>query len=515
LVADLRGLMFGLDYVGGLFYTVNTASDGAVDGYVNAPFVRAHVAAGNLNPFAPATAAQLAIIEQAKRKGTFATAEGRTHGVDFRVSGDLFSLGGGAAAFSLGGEARKENYRNDTDDAVVLAIPSAGRSPNHVSGARDVYAISGELLLPVTKALEFQLAARADRYSDAGGTFNPKLAFRFQPIQSLVFRGSVNTGFKAPALDDLYGPQTITFAAGAVNDPLLCPGGKVDTAAGGLASRDCGSQVQVQQGGNPDLKPEKSKTFTIGVAVEPMSNMTFSIDYYDIRLTEQISAIDQISILGNAALYGNKIIRCKAISVTQQAELNRCQADNLNSNAIGYVVTLTDNIGKVNTSGIDLGFGYQVDGGGAGKFNLEYNGTWVKSYKYQNSPSDPLKENVGIYVDGSPVFRWQHTLGFGWRLGDFSSRLSLRNKSGYVDQNSATTVVGGESFYQNVKPYTLVDLSLTAKILKNFTLTGGVTNLFNTDPPFSNQSTRSQRGYDPRYTDPTGRAFFVRTSLNF
>ena len=75
--------------------------------------------------------------------------------------------------------------------------------------------------------------------------------------------------------------------------------------------------------------------------------------------------------------------------------------------------------------------------------------------------------------------------------------------------------MGGPSFYGDVKAYTLVDLSLTAKLGKMVTVTGGVTNLFDTDPPFSNQSTRSQRGYDPRYTDPTGRAFFVRAGMNF
>jgi len=515
VVFDLRGSLGGWDYVAGMFASNSQASDGAIDGYVNAPFIRSEVAAGRLNPFADATPAQLSIIEQAKRRGTFAIAEGTSSGGDFRVSKELFAMGGGKAALALGGEVRREGYNYNTDDAVVAAIPSAGRSAYHVQGNRDAYALGAEMLLPLTKSLDLTLAVRGDHYSDAGDTVNPKISLRFQPFKQMLLRASYNTGFKAPTLDDLYGPQSVTFAAGAVNDPLLCPNGVVNAAAGGVTSRDCGLQVQVQQGGNPNLKPEKSKTYSVGIAFEPVQNLTFSADYWNIKLSDQINAIDQISILDNPTLYGDKIIRCKNIPVAQQAELNRCGADNLNSNAIGYVVTLTDNIGKVLTSGVDLSAGYVLNAGGAGTFAFTWDGTWVRSYKYQNSAADPLKENVGIYVDNGPVFRWQHTLGLRWSLGDFTTRLGVRHKTGYTDQNNPTTVVGGPSFYQNVKAYTLVDLAVTAKIGKNFSLTAGLNNLLDADPPFSNQSTRSQRGYDPRFTDPTGRALFLRGAFTF
>lgn len=75
--------------------------------------------------------------------------------------------------------------------------------------------------------------------------------------------------------------------------------------------------------------------------------------------------------------------------------------------------------------------------------------------------------------------------------------------------------MGGPSYYGDVGAYTLVDLSATYKFTKMSMLTVGVKNLFDTDPPFSNQSTRSQRGYDPRYTDPLGRSLFVRAAYGF
>jgi iron complex outermembrane recepter protein len=518
IVLDLTGSVANTDYRLGYFYSVSSAQDGAIDGYVNAPFVRAQVAAGNLNPFADATPAQLAIIEQAKRKGTFVVAEGITQGIDLRVSRELFALGGGSAAMSAGVEFRKEFYKSDTDDAVVAAIPSAGRSPDHVTGSRDVKAVSAELLLPFTKMLEMQLAARYDQYSDAGSTFNPKIGLRFQPMKELVVRTSYNTGFRAPTLDELYSSQTVTFAGSNSNDPLLCPGGTANAAAGGVTPRDCAAQVQRQAGGNPTLAPEKSKTFSLGFAIEPIKNFTFSADYFKIQLKDQVGTVPVESIIADPVQYAAKYVRCKDLSVARQQgtpELQRCFAGNVNSNAIAYLITTNDNLGKVNTSGIDFAAGYSMAMGAGASLGLAWDATWVRSYLYQNTPTDVFKENVGKYSDGSPVFRWQHSFAATWTQANWSSRLAVRHKTGYYDMNLPSTVVGGPDFYQFVKPYTLVDLSFTAKPVKALSITAGLKNLFDTDPSFSNQSTRSQRGYDPRYTDPLGRTMFVRGTYTF
>jgi iron complex outermembrane recepter protein len=150
-----------------------------------------------------------------------------------------------------------------------------------------------------------------------------------------------------------------------------------------------------------------------------------------------------------------------------------------------------------------------------GALVLAYEGTYVRSYKYQTNPTDVFKENVGAFKDGSPVFKWKHNMSAAWTLNDMGARMSLRNLSGYVDQNDPATVVGGPSYYGNVSSYTLVDLSGTYKFSKLTSLTLGVKNLFDREPPFSNQSQRSQRGFDPRYTDPLGRAFFVRAAYGF
>lgn len=507
-VADLSGVVAGWDYRSGLFWTESSGDDAVTNGYVNKSRIQAGITSGVLNPFGAPTQAGADFIEAAKAKGISQTAKGNTKGVDLRASRELFSLAGGAAAVSFGGEYRKESYRNDTVDEIVLNVPSLGRDAYHVSGDRNVAAISAEMILPVSKALEVQLAARYDRYSDFGSTFNPKIGFLFKPVANIFARGSYNTGFRAPALDEIYGPQSVSFTADAYNDPLLCPGGKV--AAGGVETRDCGQQAQIKTGGNRALKPEKSTTFTFGVGFEPAKGVVLTADYWNIKLKNQIAGFPEQAIFSDPVTYGSRYFRCKQLSASVQATLDRCQNEFANSNAIGYVLALNDNLGGIKTDGVDISAAYAFAMGTTGNFNLSLNSTWVHTYDYQRTPTDAFVPNVGRYTDSSPVFRWQHVLGLGWNRGALAAQLNIRHKTGYTDQNQVDA-----AYLNEVKAYTLVDISGTWSGMKNLAVTLGVKNLFDTKPPFSNQGTVFQKGYDPRFADAVGRAYMLRAAYNF
>ncbi len=507
-VADISGAVAGWDYRGGLFWTESSGDDAVTNGYVNKSRIQAGVTSGVINPFGTQTQAGLDLIEAAKAKGISQTAKGNSKGVDLRASRELFSLAGGAAAVSFGGEYRKETYRNDTVDEIVLNVPSLGRDAYHVSGDRNVAAVSAEMILPLSKALEVQLAARYDRYSDFGSTFNPKIGFLFKPVSSAFVRGSYNTGFRAPALDEIYGPQSVSFTADAYDDPLLCPGGKV--AKGGVESRDCGQQAQIKTGGNRALKPEKSTTFTLGVGFEPAKGVVLTADYWNIELKNQIAPFPEQAIFSDPARYASRYFRCNQLTASVQVTLDRCQNEFANSNAIGYVLALNDNLGGIKTDGVDLSAAYAFAMGSAGNFNVSLNSTWVHTYDYQRTPSDAFVPNVGRYVDASPVFRWQHVLGLGWNRGPWAGQLNIRHKTGYTDQNQVDP-----GFENEVKAYTLVDISGTWSGMKNLSVTLGVKNLFDTKPPFTNQGTVFQKGYDPRFADAVGRAYMLRAAYNF
>jgi len=509
VVGTLSGTVAEWDYELGAYWTQSKANDGGIDGYVDAGAIKAAVRAGLLNPFGAPTAAQQSIIDAAKMIGTAATAKGETKGVDFKVSRELFNLPAGKVGVSAGFEFRNETYQNDTNDAYVEAVPSMGRDVFHASGSRDIQALTLEALVPVTKQLELQLAARNDHYSDFGNTFNPKIGFRFQPTSSFVLRGSANTGYRAPTLDEIYGPQSMSFAANSYDDPVLCPGGVVNTAAGGIASRDCGMQVQTKIGGNPSLKPETSTTMTVGMVFQPTKNFQMSIDYWKIALKDKIDSFPEAAIMADSVKYASRITRCDTLPLALQDTLAACQAGFNNGPGIAYINTVSENLGKVNTDGFDLSASYSFKTDGLGSFLLSYNGTLVNSYEYQNSPDSAFKQSVGTFQDKFPVFKWQHVLGLNHKLGDWSTQLTVSNKSGYRDQDNGQVPIA------DVESYTLTNLSTTYTGIKKLSLTAGIKNLFDVEPPFSQQAYVFQKGYDPRYTDAIGRSLFLRATYKF
>mgnify|MGYP003349668931 CR=1 FL=1 len=147
----------------------------------------------------------------------------------------------------------------------------------------NIGAIYGELAVPVFKGLDLQLAVRHDQYSKIGGTTNPKIGFRYQPTQVVMFRGSYNTGFRAPTAQQINLGRVQLATTGTIVDPLKCPNPV------GNNDPSCQlSSVPYMAGGNPNLKPEKSRQGSLGVAFSPTQDMTASIDYWQITMKDRI-----------------------------------------------------------------------------------------------------------------------------------------------------------------------------------------------------------------------------------
>jgi iron complex outermembrane receptor protein len=508
LVVDLSGVAGDWDYKSGFFTTTSKVSDGPTNGYVNKSMIQNGITSGLLNPFGDNTQAGLAAIQAAKAFGTFSTGKGTATGIDARFNRELFKMDGGAAQLSLGGELRREGYSTDTNDDLVNNVPSAGRSPYHVNDAsRTVTALMAEALLPVSKQLELQAAARMDRYSDFGTTFNPKVGFRYTATPTWLLRGSANTGFRAPSLDDIYGPQSRSFTNNSYNDPVLCPGGVV--SASGIASRDCGQQSQALQGGNPNgLKPETSKSFSLGTAFQPAKNLLITVDYWNIQLEKQIQAFPEQAIFADPAKYANRIVRCNTLGSAEQALWDACGVQ-AGSNAIAYIKTLTDNLGNVKTNGLDVSAAWSTLIEGVGRLGINYDGTYVNSYQYQREIGGAYVENAGKYVDSAPIFRWKHNVITTLNSGNMRYSMGVRYLSGYTDENA------DPDYPNQVKAYTLVDLGMSYTGVKNLVVSAGLRNALNAIPPFSNQSSTFQKGYDPRFTDSLGRALALKVSYKF
>ncbi|ALV09065.1 TonB-dependent receptor [Roseateles depolymerans] len=495
----LDGVIAGWDYSSGLSYNQNRVSEKLTGGYADGSKIAAGVTNGIINPFGNQSDDAIQYIRNAAALGTLMNGKGETYNFDAHASrelGDWFGAGR-AAGIAVGTEFRKEKFSQKANkDYATLVFDSTGVDPQTYSvGTRKVYAVYTELNVPLHKTLDVTAAVRYDKYNDFGNTTNPKVSFRFQPNKEILVRGSLSTGFRAPSLYELHAANTFTNT-GTVSDPVLCPGG----VGAGI---NCDTQFTAMNGGNAELKPEKSKSGTLGFQFAPTTDLSFGVDFWWIRVKNLIGTI------GEASLYDPANYQQFSEYFHRNADGQLSQATNVCPGpTCGYVDVRQRNLGGNNTNGFDLTGNYRVRTG-FGTLTFGLNSTYVTKYEYQEYQNGPWIQNVGKYSGAGPVFRWQHNVNAVWSYASkYSVGLTGHYKSSYRDDPN-----GDDS--NIVASYTTWDLYGTYKPVKTLSLTAGVRNLFDRDPPLSFQQAVFQAGYDPRFTDPTGRTFYVRGSYEF
>ena len=498
LMFTADGNALGWDYSANVSYNRSKVDQYLVSGYADGDLIGAGLADGRINPFGDQNDVGTALLQQAALNGLLESAKGTVTTVSGHASRDLADWfgAGRAAQLALGAEFRRENFKSaaNTDFAAKVSA-STGVDPNSLAeGSRNVYALYGELNVPVLKSLDVTGSLRYDKYSDFGNSTNPKISFRFQPMKELLLRGSASTGFRAPTLYELYGSPAYTNTAGNYPNPLLCPDGST--------GNQCDAQFQVLNAGNKNLRPEKSKSATLGFVYEPIANASFGLDFWWVHLKDHIGSIPQFALFNNYSTYP---------ALQQYFHFGPGNTLSIASNCpgpdCGYVDQTLLNLGKVRTNGVDLSAQYRLNSP-VGQFDFALNSTYIAKYEFQDFKDGYWVQNVGTYGESGPIFRWQHNLTTNWKYQDFGAGVTMRYKSGYVDFDPTT--------HARVPSYTTFDLFGSWAPRKDISLVLGVRNLFDRAPPFTNQEDLFQGGgWDSRYVDPTGRAYYVRATYSF
>ncbi|WP_313872825.1 TonB-dependent receptor plug domain-containing protein [Rugamonas sp. DEMB1] len=321
------------DYKAGLSRAESQTKTALTDGYGYTSKIYSALASGVINPWlAPGqsqTAEANSLIESTKFRGDFQHGKTTLTQLDGTVSGELLQLPAGALAIAAGFDLRREGYDfgQNVDATQVLLAPGNAALSNT---SRDVRAIFTELLVPVTKDLELQLALRRDHYSVFGATTNPKVAFRYQPASTLLFRGSANKGFLAPSFTQLYSAQLSQELPNGIIDPIFCPTHPGDPAFCAIARQP------YLTGGNSSLRPETSKQGTLGMVIEPVKGYSASLDFWAINVQDRILNRTPQVVLANAAALSANIIRNP-------------------DNTINYIQAGWINAAGLRTRGADLG----------------------------------------------------------------------------------------------------------------------------------------------------------------
>jgi iron complex outermembrane receptor protein len=497
-LAGIDGTIAGKwDYKLGVSTASSKADSVLGDGYLfTAPLIAA-LASGKVNPWLlpgqTQTAEALALIEAAKARGEKLFG-GKTTLFQFdgTISGEVFKLPAGAVSAAVGFDYRRESYVFNDGSTTTQPIFQAPFDATFKKVSRDVTAVYAEALVPIARNLEATFAARHDQYSDFGGTTNPKVALRWNPVKQLVLRGSYNTGFRAPSFFQSLGAQGEAPIPGNIADPVLCPQRPNDPSV-------CAIRPNARQGGNPDLGPEKSKQWTIGAAFQPTAWLSGTLDLWEVKRTDRIYELTPQQVVANYLTFPQNLVR---------------GTDGRLDGPGGYIQAGFVNADGDITRGVDLSL--QATGKAfAGRWKASIDGTYTDSFRSRVFSSQAYTEFAGQWSTRDLFPRWKHQAELTYDQGPWSATVSQKYVHSYRDELPYGPPPAG--FNPIVKAYITYGLAVAYNGIRNTQIMFSVKNIFDTDPPFTahNYDFAGGAGWDPRVADPRGRAFLLNVTHKF
>ena len=497
IVGGLKGTWHGFDWDGSLFYAQGDTKEHVNGGFQDYTRLLPILNSGVVNFFGPNTQDIIALERSANFVGDAFHGTSKNYGGQVKASGEVYDLPAGPLAVAVGVEARKEEFEETVDPALengnITGYPGALKSTGGKD--RNQWATFAEINVPIVKTLEGDVAIRYDHYSDFGGTTNPKFSLRWQPAKTVLLRGSYGTGFLAPSLYQLFAPR-FGGVTQQTDDPVRCP----VTQAIGV---DCGAQFNVVLGGNAALKPEESEQTSIGIVLEPIPGASFSVDWFKINLSETIvPGISPAAILADPAQFGNLV--------------TRAPPDPDFPGLPGHITQIDQtfiNLGAIRLQGLDIEGRYRTPAQSWGRLTFNISGTYYLKYDLQN-PDRSYRGIVGTAFQTATtgvIPRWKHYASLTWDLEPWSATLANTYQTSYVDQNP----IDADGTPRTVGSLSLWDLQGSYTGFRDWRLALGVKNLFDRDPPVSNQLTSFISGFDPSYYDPRGRFVYASVSYRF
>ncbi len=525
-VVGADGTFAGWDYKTALTTSTNKGDISFGPGQFSYAKLTPLVNSGEINVFGSQDATSLAKLLSAQLTGLEQSAKSTSTELDFRMSREIFQAPAGGVGFAIGASARKEKLEQTSYDVLASGDQVGGAGPiPSVTGDRKVYGLFTEFEIPIVKNLDLNLAARYDDYKNGFGTsFNnisPKASLSFRPIKDVLLRGSVGKGYRAPTLYENLRPFTSGNNTNANwSDPIRCPGGVPINNSVGTLQDECAVQQPTALEGSKSLKPEKSDQYSLGIVFSPMADLTIGVDYWDVKIKQAIAQKSEIQVLGQPTTYKDFIYRYDPALFpngwVDDGNATGAIKGSTNPNfPIAYVYLPYDNTAKFFAAGLDFNLQFKQKLGAYGNFGFALDGTYYTKHGYQNFGEASVSD-IGAYKDFGPVPRWRHALTLSYGIGSWNGSLTNNYSGGYKDYINAANV--GATNYpeiRQVKAYSTLDTQISWTGIKNLNLVVGVKNLLDQDPPSSRTETNFQTGYDATFTNPIGRAYYLRVGYKF
>lgn len=359
-------------------------------------------------------------------------------------------------SFAFGSEFRTEDFTILVGDEASYedggADSFAGNDPRN-SGHFNRYNVGAyaDLAFDFTENFLVNATARLENYSDFGDAFVWKISSRYKLADdNVVIRGSISTGFKAPTLHQIY-TQKAQYS--------FVPGQGIQV--GGLVSN---VSREARLLGIPNLDPEKSTNFTLGVGLKPAPNFNITLDYFSINLTDRIILSTEIKSTGGTTAL-DKIL----------------SSNNLSD--LSFFVNALD----TRTSGLDFVANYRAIKFGAGKLGVSLAGNVM----LQNERVGAVKNPALIAGAGQSVANATQEALFFTSRPKFKTILGLDYEVGRFIFTLGNTLFGPTKFkqqglddnlYTEFKTKLVTDLAITFQTSKTSTIALNINNLFNVLP---------------------------------
>jgi iron complex outermembrane receptor protein len=251
-------------------------------------------------------------------------------------------------------------------------------------------------------------------------------------------------------------------------------------------------------GGNLELGPESSKQYSVGVLLQPTRRISLAVDYWNIAVDDTIGSLTTAQLFQNIDAFGDRIQRTGGV--------------------ITGLDLRTGNFGSRRTEGLEVSARAGFDALN-GEIRLGLDGTYLLDKREKLLPNLPFRDLVGIFtLVGDVGLKWKHNAFISYNKDDFGLTFSQIFRNGYANNRAPAAALTRPDYNERVKSYMIYNMSISQKIADRFTITGGVRNIFNTDPPFAityDSDSGAGGSWDPRVADPRGRSFTMAVEVKF
>lgn len=459
-----------------------------------------------------------------------------------RVAGPLFALSSGAATLTVGLEHRKETAGQAALEANDPATPANDTLEEFFAQAQTTDSVYAEALLPVVgksmnvpmvHGLDLEVAGRSERYTvDSGTPFafilpvadqafnppqgahtstrytstNPAVGLKYQPVAALTLRASYSTAFLPP-----------TASQFLPNLSPSCPGAVPCAEITDPENRQS-YFVNYTSGGNPDLKPQRSRDWDFGLILEPqggpLQGLRVNVQYYRIVQPDYITTPTIQQFVDEPSL-GSHVTRDPATGLITNVNLTPV-------NAIEY-----------QTAGWDVRAQYRKETTW-GTLGFDTAATFIRYDLRQSAIGLPFLQYAGYPNDGGEG-KVKAAATLSWKLRQWNVAWTTTYYGSYWQTftpgspnyilngpiSETPAAQGGNSvpsqvYHDLFVSYALGDSRLSSAMgraaLSNWTVQLGIKNVFNTLPPFD--ANFIPYFYSP-YGDPRLRTFRATVTKTF